>query len=287
MANNPLPRFVLHAGDLTDYGRTYSSWNTTFFTPAAAMLRRIPIFPALGNHEYAGTEQMWYFDFFNLPDNGTTAGAEEWYAFTYGSVRVVALNSSAPFTPVSDQYNWLVTELASPKPPKAPAGESSSSIILHFRNKRLAWKPTSFRCSTNTECIWCLVAIITATAMSTGSPLQDRVDYIITGGGGATLGAPLVSTDGTVYPVAAQSVYHHCVLDVSPGSLLFKAVDNNGGVIDSFTFSDVADTTPPVITGVAAVDVTDTTATITWTTDENANSVVQYTNKAVPVRGLK
>jgi hypothetical protein len=43
----------------------------------------------------------------------------------------------------------------------------------------------------------------------------------------------------------------------------------------SFTAS-TTDSTPPIITEVAAINVTDTAATITWTTDEASNSVVRY-----------
>ncbi|MCP4152702.1 MAG: hypothetical protein GY757_33515 [bacterium] len=46
--------------------------------------------------------------------------------------------------------------------------------------------------------------------------------------------------------------------------------------IGSFKISNIVDTTPPVISSVASSDITNTTATITWTTDEDATSVVNY-----------
>jgi len=46
--------------------------------------------------------------------------------------------------------------------------------------------------------------------------------------------------------------------------------DNNGSY---YTFPD---TTAPIISNVASTDITDTTATITWTTDEPSDSVVNY-----------
>jgi carbonic anhydrase len=59
------------------------------------------------------------------------------------------------------------------------------------------------------------------------------------------------------------------------------AVDDNGGLYYSFT---TPDTTPPVISGVQAIDITTTTVTITWTTDEPADSVVNY--GGTPALGL-
>ncbi|MCP4213688.1 MAG: hypothetical protein GY765_03480 [bacterium] len=46
--------------------------------------------------------------------------------------------------------------------------------------------------------------------------------------------------------------------------------------IGSFKISTAPDTTPPVISSVAAGSIAMTTATITWTTDESADSEVQY-----------
>ncbi len=46
--------------------------------------------------------------------------------------------------------------------------------------------------------------------------------------------------------------------------------------IGSFKMTSTPDTTPPVISAVAAGSISDTTATITWTTNETATSVVNY-----------
>ncbi|MCP4218294.1 MAG: hypothetical protein GY765_26900 [bacterium] len=46
--------------------------------------------------------------------------------------------------------------------------------------------------------------------------------------------------------------------------------------IGSFKIDSTPDTTDPVISSVAANDVSNSTATIAWTTDENADSLVQY-----------
>ena len=55
-------------------------------------------------------------------------------------------------------------------------------------------------------------------------------------------------------------------------------VNNNGGQFYSFKTMMLA----PTISGVSASDVTDTIATISWTTDEQANSAVNYGNSTPP-----
>jgi len=56
------------------------------------------------------------------------------------------------------------------------------------------------------------------------------------------------------------------------------ASDNNGGAYYTLTTATPPDTTPPAISEVAAGNLTDTSVTITWTTDEPADSVVNYGN---------
>jgi hypothetical protein len=51
-------------------------------------------------------------------------------------------------------------------------------------------------------------------------------------------------------------------------------VDNNGGSYYTFTTMMLA----PIISGVSASNITDTTATITWTTDQQTDSMVSYGN---------
>jgi len=53
------------------------------------------------------------------------------------------------------------------------------------------------------------------------------------------------------------------------------ATDNDSGTYYSFT-TLVGDSTPPVISNVQATDITGTTATVSWDTDEAADSVVNY-----------
>jgi len=48
------PHIVLQCGDLVNRGDVYSQWERLFFTPAAPLISRVPLFPSLGNHEENG-----------------------------------------------------------------------------------------------------------------------------------------------------------------------------------------------------------------------------------------
>jgi len=78
------------------------------------------------------------------------------------------------------------------------------------------------------------------------------------------------------------SVFFHTVnlTSLTPGTLYHYRARSTGlgtpeGVSGDFTFTTL-DTTGPVISNVLAINVTGTTATITWDTDEDADSLVGY-----------
>lgn len=280
--NNPLPRCILHVGDFVEDGLEEGAWATEFFTPAADMLRQIPLFPVLGNHEYSDSDngQMWYFDLFDTPANGTDYGNEEWYAFTQGSVRLIVLNTNAPHEFGSQQYTWLLGELQSVE----YAATTWQIIFFHH-------PPYSDRIAVDVRTH--LVPLFHEHGIDIVFSGHDHnyrhvkvsdpvfgttIDYVVTGGGGAPLYAPAALEPDplrTLIPIWAEAVLHHCILDATPNSLLFRALKNDGTEIDSFVLILENDTIPPVISDVTA-DPSDFTATITWNTDEAADSQVQY-----------
>lgn len=73
-------------------------------------------------------------------------------------------------------------------------------------------------------------------------------------------------SSGTAYKFQIKSMD-------SSGNL---ATENNSGAGYAFTTLTGGDSTPPVISNVASGTCTDTTVIITWTTDENSSSLVDY-----------
>jgi hypothetical protein len=103
---------VLHSGDIVVTGRVASLWNAQFFDPARAMLASVALYPAVGNHELAGTGPDGYSvfgGFFVLPEN------KIWYSFDYGGVHILVLDSNRNDTRDSEQYRWVRADLAASK----------------------------------------------------------------------------------------------------------------------------------------------------------------------------
>jgi len=157
------PDFVAIAGDLVQSGGEQRDWDE-FWRHNGELAASVPIFPALGNHEYFGgpgglgkyanpdSERAVakYLAYFDLPGNGAAAHRERYYSVTIGPVTLVVLDGNdahphrsvhdpnwrlqgeqageaAPdWRPGSAQFRWLEGELA-----KAQAGSRFTFVMFH------------------------------------------------------------------------------------------------------------------------------------------------------------
>ncbi|HOA74098.1 MAG TPA: metallophosphoesterase [Phycisphaerae bacterium] len=89
------PDLILHTGDLI-YPRGRLEDNPRkFFQPYGELLPEVPVYVALGNHEYRMPGVDPLSDAFVLPPNGPAgAPAERSYWFDYGSARFIAIDSN-------------------------------------------------------------------------------------------------------------------------------------------------------------------------------------------------
>jgi hypothetical protein len=106
---------------------------------------------------------------------------------------------------------------------------------------------------------------------TTDKPSDSQVSYGTTSAYG--LSTPLNATLVTAHSVslsglAASTTYHFTVIS--------RDATGNVGLSQDVTFTTQAPITPPIISAVAASNITEVSATITWTTDKAANSQVEY-----------
>jgi 3',5'-cyclic AMP phosphodiesterase CpdA len=106
------PDFVVLLGDLIFRGSSRREWSR--FDEVTEPLREagVPIFPILGNHEYWLTPRPALANYFRrFPD----LGSRHWYSLTYGSLRLVLLDSNRRFLPArrwNEQVGWYETEMS-------------------------------------------------------------------------------------------------------------------------------------------------------------------------------
>ncbi len=106
-------------GDNSQSNGTDQEYQTQVFDVYNSILKNTPIFPTLGNHDYAQSGYQSaaslglnfpYFNIFKLPN---ASGTEKYYSVNYGSIHYISLDSYGSYNdPSSAMYNWLSNDLA-------------------------------------------------------------------------------------------------------------------------------------------------------------------------------
>ncbi len=99
----PDAAFAIKVGDLVNYGSWDQQWEE-WYIASDSIVRRIPIAPLPGNHEYGGSLTPFWKVLFALPENGPKGLNETAYYFDCNGVRIVALNSMEK---IEEQAQWL------------------------------------------------------------------------------------------------------------------------------------------------------------------------------------
>jgi hypothetical protein len=115
------PEFILHCGDIIGYDTNkqptvYQEWHKKFFDIYKATLDHIPLYPAIGNHDFQDYPDGLtpYLNVFYLPENVTASGdKEKYYSFDYGNAHFAVIDVYAPYGTGSAQQNWLIQDLQS------------------------------------------------------------------------------------------------------------------------------------------------------------------------------
>lgn len=87
------PDLLFNVGDLVSDGRSFDDWEE-FFRVQGPLLRSVPCYAVLGNHE---CDSSLYFQFFALPGN------ERYYSFNRGTAHFVVLDSPGGRMPDDNQ----------------------------------------------------------------------------------------------------------------------------------------------------------------------------------------
>ncbi len=106
------PDFVVVTGDMVLRGSDEADWQR-YFQVAGDLLARVPLYPAVGNHDLGrtGDEQRRMGEIFALPP-ATPQRPEwaHWYSFDFAGVHFVMLDSNAYGS--DEQLAWLRADLA-------------------------------------------------------------------------------------------------------------------------------------------------------------------------------
>lgn len=126
--------FILIPGDLVSTGGNHTHWTRDFFGQAAKLFHSVPFYATPGNHEQ---NHPLYFQYVDVPDNGTPKFEEHWYWTDQGNCRVIGLDTNDGYR-VEDQLTWLDGVLQS-----AAKAEHIDFVFAQFHHphRSESWTP--------------------------------------------------------------------------------------------------------------------------------------------------
>ena len=231
------PNFAIHAGDLVDRGGHMPDWLVDFFPPANDLMRRVPMYTTLGNHE---DDDPNYYKYFHNPP------PEYYYTVHYGNAQFFFVDTNRPVTEGSEQYIWLEEALATSTatwkfvvhhhPPYSSEendhGDSwvgSTSYGTHARNLVPLYEHYGVD-----FCLFGHVHMYERTwpLLEGGINQKNGVVYINAGGAGG--GLEQFAPTRSWFTAKVKSVHHYGYFAVNDNVLLFQAIDEHGRLFDSF-----------------------------------------------------
>jgi hypothetical protein len=227
------PAFILHTGDFPEHAESWAEWRTQVLDVMAGAMRRLPIYPVIGNHELIfppdGPPVLseHYGRVFDVPD---TPGAQDrWYQFRWGGATFFIVDHYSPFAKGSAQYKWLDAALGACKTHWRFVSHHEPPFSSSRRNgsvsARLALVPLFEKHK--------VTAVFNGHDHGYSRSLKAGVNYFVTAGGGA----PLYPVNVTENPHQkfARSCHNYVVLDVSEKHVQATTYDIFDKAIDKVT----------------------------------------------------
>jgi hypothetical protein len=214
--------FVVVTGDVAYEEGKLSELEDNFFGVYRELLRHVPVFPASGNHDYETDDAAPFRQAFVLPENGGGGGVERWYAFDWGPVHVVVLDTERLG---DEQRDWLEADLAATtaiwkiavlhRPPFS-SGDHGSDMAV-----RALFAPVFERHG---------VQLVLAGHDHDYERTHELggVTYVVTGAGGR--GTRDVGTSD--FTAFSEPVSHFSYVEATPDELVLRAIDGTGAHFD-------------------------------------------------------
>ena len=214
------PSIVFRLGDNVEDGNDHNEWRA-FNDINKPLLNTAEYFPALGNHEQ---DSRLYFDNFPFLNH------RRWYSVERKGIHFIVLDSNSPLGRLSEQYNWLKSDLDS-----IEDSVKFRIVLLHHpiftvgphredeKNLRDILLPLFKK--------YGVAAVFSGHNHNYQRLKYQGIDFIVTGGGGARLRD---SNRTSPYLKKFVKVYHFCLLSPGDDSLGVRVIDADLNVIDEF-----------------------------------------------------
>jgi len=235
----------LHLGDIAYQDGSHRQLEDYFFTIYEDVLHGVPTFPTIGNHEYETELGQPYLDVYYLFEQARRpADRERYYAFDYGDVHIVSLDSNPEMlatvddTSTDDMIDWLTDDLST------STATWKIAIFHHPMYTSTGRTPSS---DLRTKVLPVLEAggidLVLAghvhnyersVPMRGGAPAPtdlDAITYIVSGAGGAPL-EPTMESD--IFAASNSADYSFLKLTIDGCTAQAASIADDGSTVDSF-----------------------------------------------------
>ena len=260
------PSLILPLGDLAYLNGTFEEFQSRYFGVYREVMKRVPFFPCLGNHEYMTRNGFPHLALHDLPNSNDLPEADRgrYYSFDWGNAHFIALDSNDPLERAvqgtGPMLQWLENDLRSSRkfwkivyfhhPPYA-GGPHENDTLPGLVRRYIA--PVLERYG---------VALVLSGhehSYQRSYPIRDGqivrdgdgIVYLTSGGGGANL-YPVYSSP---YVSVGKSAHHYLSVEVDGARLTVRAIGLAGDEMDRLIL-----TPPPNVSETGVVNTASGTA---------------------------
>jgi len=247
--------FGLYLGDIVYNNGEEERQDQRFFIPYRHIIDKLCWWTALGNHDIITDNGAPYYRNRVLPEPSQFAdptNPERWYSFDYGTAHFIALDSNDPGNNRQKQFlqwdleqnqdkTWLFVFFHHPPYATPYADVSGCSHESDLRVRR-NWSPLFEQYGVDVVFMGHSHTYQRSQLRRDFFPANKGVYYILSGGGGQEIHSADLSDSRCNNPLLTQAVGRGDTYHLIPGQsdgprFMLHAIDNDGGVFDTFEFS--------------------------------------------------
>jgi 3',5'-cyclic AMP phosphodiesterase CpdA len=222
------PDLILHTGDVVYPTGEERHYDRRFFAPYRRLIRTVPVFPVLGNHDVSKGQAAAFLENFHPPLDSPRS-TKRYYSFDWGNAHFVALDSELYYgdkgSGPEQQKNFLEQDLAATRKRwrvvflhRSPYGSSRHG---GDRKVREALEPLFAKLGVD------LVFGGHDHVYERTMPIRG-VTYVVSGGGGRRL----YRAGKSKWTAFSKSAHHAVLVRIDGEHLSLEAVEPGGSVID-------------------------------------------------------
>jgi predicted phosphodiesterase len=221
------PDFILHTGDMVANGNNPADWDR-FFEIEKPLLRDVPFYPTLGNHERNAPA---YFKYFVFPN-----GDGHHYSFDWGSAHFAVIDSNQVGQNRQEKEAFFQNELDWLREDLRSSTKSLKFVMFHHPLYTVIGrrKGSAAKLARQIEPVLAeghVAAVFSGHDHNYQHHVHDGIHYIVAGGGGAPLYGVNMDSETVV---KTAKVENYIRVRVDAGTAHVEAVDLDGNIIDFF-----------------------------------------------------